>query len=219
MKNRLMEQMRPLEQTVESFPWKNKEAYSWFIAQTYYYVCHSTRLLALSAARFGIRQDHLHKRFIEHIREEKNHERLALNDLKNLKADLFQYPELPVTRTFYEPQYYKIEFEAPTALLGYILALEGISVQRMGWVHRLLVETYGENCASFIKLHAAEDVDHVEKAFQQLESLSTQEIAYIEQNFIQSCDIYGRILMQCAEKGSGFGRARGERAESTTLSQ
>ena len=34
-----------MSEAIRSFPWENKEAYAQFLAQTYYYICHSTRLL------------------------------------------------------------------------------------------------------------------------------------------------------------------------------
>src|SRR5262245_13457821 len=80
---------------VDSFPWAHREAYAAWLAQTYYYVSHSTRLLALAASRYTVADDAFHLRCLEHLREEKSHEKLATADLKALGKTAREYPEFP----------------------------------------------------------------------------------------------------------------------------
>ena len=49
----------------DRFPWEERAAYADWLAQTYYYVRHTTRLIASAAARFPIdeRGNSLHHRF------------------------------------------------------------------------------------------------------------------------------------------------------------
>ena len=62
-------------------PWHEKRAYGDYLAQTFYYVSHATRVLALAAARCRLTEEPMHKQFLKGIQEEKNHEILALRDL------------------------------------------------------------------------------------------------------------------------------------------
>src|SRR4051794_23231768 len=87
---------------VRDFPWGDRRAYADWLAQTYYYVHHSTRLLACAAARFPTdeRGDGLHHRFGKHMSEEQKHEKLCVHDLKGLGTSVVDWPERHATRMF-----------------------------------------------------------------------------------------------------------------------
>src|SRR5688572_20045967 len=129
----------------DAFPWSSRYAYGDWLAQTYYYVRHSTRLLAAAAARFPFddRGSALHYRFAAHIIEEKRHEELALHDLKRLGLRLDQFEERHSTRMFYEPQYYKIEQQAPSVLFGYIVPLEAIAAAHGSRIGAAVTTAFG----------------------------------------------------------------------------
>src|SRR5215813_8139137 len=91
-----------LSRVIQNVPWHIKAVYGAFLAQTYYYVNHSTRLLALAASRFKSSEEPIHRRFIKHATEEMSHEILALRDLKHLGLSLDNYHEFPSTRAFYQ---------------------------------------------------------------------------------------------------------------------
>lgn len=93
--------------------------------------------------------------------EEKKHELLALHDIQVLGETLESLPEHPSTRMFYEPQYFKIEHQSPLALFGYILPLEAIGPAQGPQIAESVTAVYGPKCASFVKLHAGEDVEHL----------------------------------------------------------
>ena len=177
----------PLCDAADRFPWHDRGAYSQYLAQTYYYLIHSTRLLGLGAARFSDAEETLHRRFLDHAREEKGHHLLALKDLENMGYKLEQFLEMPVTRLVYEPQYYKIEHLDPTALFGYILALEGIAVLRCSKVAAKVDKLHGKASASFLRVHGEDDPDHLDKAFDQVGILNSRRLKYIEDGFMQSC--------------------------------
>jgi predicted metal-dependent hydrolase len=181
-------------------PFENAHVYGDFLAQTYYYVCHSTRLLGLAAGRCRVDRDALHRRFARHISEETAHERLALDDLNALGLSLERFPELAVTRAFYEAQYYKIEHLDPTALFGYILLLEGVAVSVGPEVYRRVIAAHSSDCAKFLKLHAEEDVDHLPKAFAQIDGLPPSEKEDIRLNMIQSAELYSQIVSRTARR-------------------
>lgn len=187
-----------MSQSIREFPWDNKWAYANFLAQTYYYVCHSTRLLAASAARFSQEDQSLHRRFLKHTDEENSHELLALRDLQKLGFKIQDFPELAQTKTLYEIQYYKIEHCDPAALMGYILALETLAGNDFKWLKEKVTSLYGKECAKFIQVHADEDPDHIEKALAVIESLRSHRLEAIDYNIEQTAICYGNMLIASA---------------------
>jgi thiaminase len=187
-----------LNQSLERVPWQNKPVYGDWLAQTFYYVEHSTRLLAASAARFACdeRGNALHQRFAAHMGEEKRHELLALHDIKALGLRLEDFAEHHATRMFYEAQYYKIEHQDPLALFGYILPLEAMSINKGKWLLERVHESYGNRCTTFLKVHIDDDADHIEKAFAALEAVSPQQRALIELNMRQTTFGYMSMLAE-----------------------
>jgi hypothetical protein len=129
MKQEYKKAMSWLGVNLKALEWSDREFYANYLAQTYYFVSHSTRLLALAAARFSTKQNDLHLRFLEHAKEEKNHDLAVLSDLKHLGFSISQIPESPYTRSLYATQYYSIEHLRPELFFAYILVLEGVAVE------------------------------------------------------------------------------------------
>jgi len=201
MKNALDVAVGSLGRDIETYPWEDGRAYANWLAQTYYYVSHSTRLLAAAAARmpftpFG---NQLHHRCAKHMAEERKHELLAVHDLQVLGHHLNDFPELPATRMFYEPQYTKIDRGAPIALFGYILVLEAMSAAHGPMHVNRVVAAHGARAASFLKLHANEDQDHVAKALESLAELDAETARLVEENIEQSAFAYELLLRVAAD--------------------
>jgi hypothetical protein len=174
MKDLFQMEMRALEPILQ-FPWDNARAYAQFLAQTYHYICHSTRLLGLCASRIGVDREKLHNRFLRHAAEERGHHLLAERDVRRLGFSLHAMPELPMTAALYETQYYRAEHVGPTAIFGYILALEGIGVVHGGRIYEAARMHHTEEACAFIKLHATEDPGHLESAFAAIAALTEAE--------------------------------------------
>jgi pyrroloquinoline quinone (PQQ) biosynthesis protein C len=185
-----------LGRRIEQFPWSNTRAYATWLAQTYYYVAHSTRLLAAAAARmpFNSLGNSLHYRCAAHMAEEKKHELLALHDIKALGESIDDLPEIAATRLLYEPQYAKIAYRDPIALFGYILVLEAMSATHGAAHLSLVTASHGARAASFLKLHSAEDQGHVEKALASLEQLEPDRMRIVEDNIVQTGLAYSLLL-------------------------
>jgi thiaminase len=186
-----------LDKAVRSTPWGERSVYGAFLAQTYYYVCHSTRLLALAASRFRFSEEKIHRRFVKHATEEMSHEILALRDLKQLGLSLDHYPEFPSTRAFYQTQYYMIEHVSPWSFWGYILMLEGLALTKGPWLFDEITRHHGEGAASFVKVHAAEDVEHMAEAEKALQALPDQERPLVIDQIGHSRFFYSQMLQQC----------------------
>ncbi len=204
MKSDLDKSMLQVHAAIRAFPWSDRVAYGDWIAQTYHYVKHSTRLLAAAAARFPTDDagNALHHRFAKHMSEEKKHELLCVHDLGALDFPLGAFPELPATQMFYASQYFAVEHEDPMALFGYILVLEVTSVREGGWVREQVVAAHGDKAASFVKLHAEEDVEHVEKALSALEAASAPERALVAENMRRTAYGYGAVLAEAARRSA-----------------
>lgn len=187
--------IRQIEQALIEFPWENSDCYANYLAQSYYFVCHSIPLLCSSAARFTEEQLSSRNRFITHMSEEHNHQLLALRDLRALARDISEFPELAATKMLYESMYYKVEHKSPYSLLGYILLLE-IAASTIGpEVLKTLSNYYPQKALNFLKVHAQEDEDHVEKAYEVISSLPKNEQALVLECFEQSSFAYSRLII------------------------
>jgi hypothetical protein len=196
MKEVLARSIEELSRGLERFPWTDRDAYCDWLAQTYYYVRHSTRLLAAAAARFACDElgDTLHHRFTRHMKEEHKHELLALRDLHVLESGIDAFAERPATRLLYEPQYFKIEHQSPVAVLGYILGLEGMSAGRGKWVLEEARRVHPARATTFLEVHAHDDEDHLQKGIAVVETLPASEAKWVEENLRQTAFAYNSML-------------------------
>ncbi len=191
-------------QVVDRLPWADRGAYADWLAQTYYYVRHSTRLLAAAAARCP--QDErgaaLHARLSTHMAEETRHELLCVRDLQALGVAAEDLPEQHATRMLYEPQYYKIDYLSPMALFGYILPLEMIGPLHGTRIVDQLVRDHGDQCVSFLRLHVSADIEHLDRALAMLEGLTTSEHQLIQENMKQTTHAYAALLDAVSARAS-----------------
>lgn len=192
-----MEQMRiSMDRVVgklNSFDWADKELYSDWLAQSYYYTSYSTRMLAFAASWTDTAEQGYYRRSLQHIREEQGHDLIAKNDLEKLGGSLSNLHERGVTRSLWEPQFYKMQ-KSPAALLGYILALEELAVKTFGVLHTKLSEVYPKEACRFVQVHADDDPDHVEEALKQIEACTPEQREAIYANYVQTCDLYRLML-------------------------
>jgi thiaminase len=192
LKQYLDSHIHPVLETLSQQPWEDSEFYKEYLAQTYYFVLYSCRMLAMAASLTEPSRKEFYKRALHHISDEAGHENLALADLKKMGGKIEDHPESAVTRSMWESQFYKIQRQ-PTSLLGYVLALEYVSV-RAREVRQRLGKIWGEECVNFARVHADEDPDHVDKAIQQIEALPESERVEIWRNYEQSCRMYSLLL-------------------------
>jgi hypothetical protein len=192
MQNELERCVERLGKGLRAFAWHDRVAYGDWLSQTYWYVRHSTRLFAASAARLEHDDigNALHVRFAAHMAERKRLELLAMHDLRELELTLGAYVERSATRAFYECQYYKIEHVNPIALFGYILTLEAMSAAHGTWVYEQASTAHGSAAATFLKLSASDDEDHLRQAIAMIERIDSRGRADIEQNLRQSTFSY-----------------------------
>ncbi len=186
--------MNSMKATIDNFPWENKQAYAGWVAQTYYFVLHSTRLFACAAGRCRISENTLHHRLLQHMAEEKGHENLATSDLKFLGVDVASVKELPETASMYQNQYFWIEHVSVPSFFGYLMCLEGLAVEVGAKVHTRVVDAHGQRACSFLKVHIGEDEGHLEEVFEQLKAFTDDDIENILINLRQSASLYLNML-------------------------
>ena len=192
-----------MSEAIRSYPWENKKAYAEFVAQTYYYVCHSIRLLAVAAGRFSQEDQGLHRRFLKHAEEENSHELMALRDLQKLGFKIEDFPEFPETKSMYEIQYFKIEHIDPVSLMGYILVLETMAGRDFKWLKEKLSPLYGKDCIKFVQVHADDDPDHIEKALEVVNNLKPERLNEINTSMEQSALLYIGLLERAKARALG----------------
>lgn len=192
--------LKPVEemiQAVEKLNLNDKKTYGNYLAQTFYYVSHSTRLLAFAAGLMERKDESHFRRFIRHIAEESAHEVLAEKDLKDLGMKPEDFLQLPETRALWESQYYKVLHESPISFMGYIIALEYFASSYLPKLLERVESIYKGQGRRFIKLHAEEDPDHIVKALELTASLTEQEQELIYINLAQTAQTYSRMVEAC----------------------
>lgn len=180
------------------------QIYANWLAQTYYFVRHSVRLLNLSAGLTPFELQFFHQRAQDHAHEEKGHEILAVNDLKSLGYHPSDFSELPVTQALYQCQYYAIQNLHPLAFLGYVLFLEALPTVAGGNLVSFLNEKYGPQALTFVKIHVQEDPIHIQKLIEVIEQLDSRTIEGIKNNLRLSSVLYQSMLKELHLKTRGF---------------
>lgn len=176
------------------FQFEDSYTYGLWLAQTCYLVKHTTRLLGLVAGHFGTEQESLHALALDGLREERGHDRLAENDLKQLGYNLSDFPELAQASAIYQSQYYRVQFTPPVSLFGYALMLEGLSAKIGQSLTQKLANAHGPRAASFMRVHGVHDCDHYVEGLEALKGISEQEAAGIVANLLQSRVLYSTMM-------------------------
>lgn len=196
-----------IEKTRELFfdyPWEDPVAYGMWLAQTYYMVAHSTRLVALAGACVPIGNEKLHARFVDHAKEERGHQLVCISDLKALGFALEDFPATVQAQAMYQIQYYWIQHRGSAAFFGYTLALECLAEQCGPELAARLLKAHGPKASVFLKLHSEDDQEHTEAAFKHIERLSTEDAQAAKENLILSSEIYRSMLVEAQIKLKGL---------------
>lgn len=182
--------------TILELDWSNQLIYADTLAQTYYHIVHSTRLLAAAAAGFGPEHEKLHLHCLSHAAEERSHELLALSDLRSLGYSLANFQELPATKALYRSAYYLIDRCSPFALFGYAYFLERIAISAGEPVMARVKSSFGMKAVKHIHVHTKEDPGHIESYEQMLEDLSEQEREIVLEAVDTTASEYERIFLE-----------------------
>lgn len=189
-------------QAFVDFPWENEEAYAHWLAQSYYLVSHTTTYLCLTAGGMGVAHPEQHQFLLHHLREETNHELLALRDLENLGWDLTQTPETFEAQMMMQSQYYFIA-KSPFAHYGFFWLLEKMAAEAGPVVMKRLNKLYSPAAVTFLDLHAHEDVEHSREIGEAVSKFSPQVLQHVVRNLEQTGALYCAMLRGIAAKSQG----------------
>lgn len=192
------QELSKIKAEIIDLPWTNKQFYLNWLCQSYYYVSHSSQLLALCAAY--AKDLNQHKFFLKHTNEEKGHEVLASNDLKKLGYNELPYKENIYTQAFWQTQFYQIQHLRPTAFYGYAMFLEALVIDVGPQILNTLEKHFPQGSYSFLKVHCHEDLGHVDENYKILNSLSELEKNEILNNFKMSKEIYMSMLRSISNR-------------------
>lgn len=191
--------LRSFEAQFPTSLFKDKNIYAEWLAQTYYYVAHSTSLLGFALPY--LKDMELKRHFEKHLGEESRHDLLVLKDIERLGFRMDQFEESAMTQGFYQSQYFRIQFEGATSLLGYILFLEAMAVH-WGKNSYEQIKDCHKNSVLFLKVHAEEDPHHVENAIGAILKLSPKEQETIVRNMHFTHEMYCEMLHGMIKKQS-----------------
>lgn len=178
-----------------NFKWDDEGAYTEYLGQSYFYIQHSTKTLALAAAHMPLSEPKVFRRMIKHIGEEMNHEILCVKDLEALGKSMESFKESPATQSLYQPQYYKIQHQNPKAYLGYIYVLESICCLVVPKVLKdKLIPTYPKQAINFLRVHADEDPGHLEQAKNVIASFNEADQKDVADNMLHTIRAYEHFL-------------------------
>jgi pyrroloquinoline quinone (PQQ) biosynthesis protein C len=184
----VVKSIRSMQAVLDSLTWEDPACYAEYLAQTYFYVRHATRVLAKAAWRCNFEEEPLHKKLLQGINEEKNHELMCTSDLEHVGYDLKEFTELPETSAYYQTLYAMIDAHGPYALLGYFVSLEGLGAIGFNDVYNRVVKTYGKGGAQFIEVHAHLDQGHFEEGLSYILTLPEAQQRLVA----ETCIVAGR---------------------------
>lgn len=189
-----------MDKAIEHFPWENRDAYLSWLRQTYEYAKNSTRILALTAGFLTNTQ--YSNRFLQHTAEEKGHEKLLENDTKHLSSSLAQLKAFPEAKAFHQSLYYSMLYDDPMAVFGWVIMLEGVACRKGGYIYDRVVKAHGPKGASFLKVHATEDIKHIESALATLATITESERLVVIEAMEMYADLYCLVLNRVTAESS-----------------
>ena len=127
--------------------------------------------------------------FIEHLEEERGHEKWLAKDIENLGVPPAGMEFLAAALA--GTQYYLIKHVTPLALLGYMALLEGYPA---GDEQVKTLEALYPDSVATLKYHAVHDREHRAELTKQLDSVPEEFHDIIVWNAVQSARLYGHLL-------------------------
>jgi hypothetical protein len=188
-----MEYVEKAGVALHDLEWENPSAYSLWLAQTYYLVRHTTRLLCLAAANTPVDNRELHYSFVKHLKEESHHDRPLDQDLKQMNCKATDFPELKETRLLMHNQYYWLQTGNVYALTGYSLLLEGLSVRCIPSMLKRLDSAGFSKATAFLRLHVEVDQKHYAHGLEDLGKMPAESKKQVLQNLEESSFLYTQM--------------------------
>ena len=191
------------QNALQNLPWERSEVYWSWLSQTSHFVDWTTRLITLAAGCCTLKPTsrEFHSFLVHHLREEFNHDQIALEDLSKLRE---RYPSLPQVRqvefaetaSFHQTLRTQLMKGIPYgefALLGRMLFLEGLAA---GFGPKLASEVerhHGESCGRFISLHGQADQEHLREDLALLKNFESAQLELIQHELRRTARLYADL--------------------------
>jgi hypothetical protein len=198
-----------ISRTLGAYPWGDARAYANWLAQTYFYTRHASRVSAHATLRTPVTRHDLHDHFVRTINEEKDHPPMVLDDLRELGFRIEQFSEHALTSAFYQTLHYQIDTVGPFALIGYFFVIEGYAATDGKQMLTTLRESHGGKGLTFLEEHVLADAVHFPKAQAFVASLADDELRVVAQCGTQASSIYRHMVRAIQDELPKQSRAAG----------
>lgn len=181
---------------IQTLPWENPDFYKHWLAQQYFLVSHTPRLLCAFALRIPLESKKEFLEIMHHLKEETGHDLWLLSDLEKMGHTPDQFNFLPSASSLIKSQYYQIQHDDPISLCGYSQFLELLSAETAGVLAARVESAHGKKTAVFLKGHALVDVQHAEDGWNMIDRASESQIPKIKENLIMTSLLYLQMLTE-----------------------
>ncbi len=188
---------------VKAIDWSSKDVYASWMAQTYFYVSHSTKIISLAGALMRGQHEHLHMKFVSLCKEELGHDKVIYTDIKQLGYKPEDFQPFAETSAMYQSQYYWINACSPVSVYGYFIFLEGLSIAHGPGLLAELAKHHPKMTTKYLKIHVDDDPEHVDLHNKELHKLSEQELTWAIMNLKNTAHFYQGMLKQLAQAQAG----------------
>lgn len=134
---------------------QNRTAFLSNLVYLWHVIRASERLLEVAIEHSS---DSLRKYFLDHLEEERGHAKWLAEDLATADIAMRRTDFLPLAAEMVGIIYYFVQHIDPAALLGYMLALEGLPMP-LSQIEKLEA-THGKELLRTLRYHAEHDIDH-----------------------------------------------------------
>jgi hypothetical protein len=199
-----LQAIEDIKSVMGTLPWDEASFYGLWLAQTYFYVRNATRVLAKAAYRCTHEEEPMHKKLLQGINEEKNHEIMATNDLKTIGFTMNSFHEMPATTAYYQTLLAATDYDGPYALLGYFVTLEGLGAIGCDHVFDTTFAKFGKMATQFLRVHTRVDKHHFDDGIDYIETLPQDKQDLIERYVAVSSRLYINMLNEVKAEHKKF---------------
>lgn len=181
--------------------------YAAYLRETYHMVRHTSRMLALAAARCEDDRRGLRDWFITQTDEENNHDLFCIKDLRNMGYDPGQVLSSQPNQGAWAlvcQNYYMATYGNPAGILGVASITEGLGASIAGNMADLLVSNYGYRTESvtFMRSHSGFDAKHLEETEHAINNLISkpEDLEAVIQGRSMTIISYAQMFTDCMER-------------------
>ena len=201
--DRIAQDVERIYQVVKDYPWASRPAYAQWMAQTYFYTRHASRVSAHAALRTPMEREELHHHLVGTLVNEKDHPPMLLRDLDELGYRIDDFSEHPLTSCIYQTLHYQIDTVGPFALIGYFFVIEGIAAQHGQEILDRVQLAYAGQGQSFLAEHVRADAEHYPQAQAFVGSLAATELAIVVRCATLAASLYCYMIDAIRQEHAG----------------